>query len=289
MDIQMMREFVRLAETLNFTRTARELYITQPTLSRHVTLIEQELGSTLLLRSTHEVELTETGEIAYRYLRDVIATYDKMSDEVNAAKLGESGSFALGFLYYGGMSYMREGLDRYVESYPNVSINFLSQQPYQVFASLLDDSIDVGLVFRTDKLDEKDWDFVPIHDCSLYAFCRSDDELASKAVLDFSDLEGRELVLTQVDDWYNDAICEIVASQEVRMVPSRACMQIDLFPVAVVDTGGVLISTGHMPCDPSSGVSMVPLRHAPGLLTMGFYRRRTNGKPSVENFLRQWR
>jgi DNA-binding transcriptional LysR family regulator len=47
MDIQMMREFVRLAETLNFTKTARELYVTQPTLSRRIMLIEQEHGSTL--------------------------------------------------------------------------------------------------------------------------------------------------------------------------------------------------------------------------------------------------
>ena len=288
MDIQMMREFVRLAETLNFTKTARELFVTQPTLSRHITLIEQELDSTLLRRSTHEVELTETGEIVYRHLKDVIATYDEMNDEVKAAKLGASGSFTLGFLYYGGMSYMRAGLDRFVESYPNVSINFLSQQPYQVFEALLDDSIDVGLVFQTDKLDEETWDFVPIHECKLYAFCRSDDPLAAKAVLDFSDLEGRKLVLTQVDDWYNDAISGIVASQGAHMVPTRACMQIDLFPVAITDTGGVLISTGHMPCEPSSGVTMVPLRHAPGLLTMGFYHRRDKTKPSVENFLRQW-
>ncbi|MGI6229386.1 MAG: LysR substrate-binding domain-containing protein [Tractidigestivibacter sp.] len=288
MDIQMMREFVRLAETLNFTRTAKELYVTQPTLSRHITLIEQELGSTLLVRSTHEVKLTEIGEIVYRHLKDVIATYDEMNDEVSAAKLGASGSFTLGFLYYGGMSYMREGLDRFVESYPNVNINFLSQQPYQVFGSLLDGTIDVGLAFKSDKLDEHAWDFVPIHDCSLYAFCRSDDSLASKASLDFSDLEGHVLVLTQVDDWYNDVISSIVESQGVHMVPKRACLQIDLFPMAVVDTGGVLISTGHMPCEPSSGITMVPLRHAPGLLTMGFYRRHDNPKPSVENFLRQW-
>ncbi|MGI6217710.1 MAG: LysR family transcriptional regulator, partial [Coriobacteriales bacterium] len=158
MDIQMMREFVRLAETLNFTKTAKEFYISQSTLSRHLLAMESELGATLLLRSTHEVELTEAGKAAYRYLKGISESYDEMGREVTAVTAGATGSFALGFLYYGGMSYMRDGLEKFASTYPNVRIRFLSQQPYQIFESLESGEEDVGLVFRSQDMDEKEWE-----------------------------------------------------------------------------------------------------------------------------------
>lgn len=58
MRIEYLREYVRLAQTLSFTKTADEFYITQPTLSKHVQLMERELGASLLVRSTHETTLT---------------------------------------------------------------------------------------------------------------------------------------------------------------------------------------------------------------------------------------
>lgn len=289
MDIQMMREYVRLAETLNFTKTAGELYITQPTLSRHITLIEQELGSTLLLRSTHEVELTEAGKAAYRHLKGIVESYDEMEREVAAVTAGATGSFTLGFLYYGGMSYMRDGLERFSAAYPNVKIRFLSQQPYQVFESLENGEEDVGLAFYTPDMDEKKWEFVPVHNCKLYAFCRDDDPLAEKTIADFSDLEGRDVVLTEVDEWYNRGIVSVLELEGVDAHPIKACNQIDLFQSAVADTHGVLLMTGHLPCEPGSGIAIVPLRHGRGRFQMGFYSKRTERDVCVENFLRQWR
>ena len=287
-DIDMIREFVRLAETLNFTKTAKEFFITQPTLSRHLGIIEKELDTTLLSRTTHEVELTKDGQIAYKHCVEILKRYDAMVREIEESKTGSNGSFSLGFLYYGGMSYMRVGLERYMRSYPNVHIKFLSQQPYQVFESLLDDSIDVGLVFRDDGMPQDAYEFVPVHDCRMYAFMRKDHPLAGKGMLDFRDLEGQPLLLTEVDSWYNNAMVRIVNEQGVNMRPVKACNQIDVFPQALRENSGFLLGTGHMPCDPSEYITMLPLRHQPGVLTIGLYHRRDDKRPFVENFVHEW-
>ena len=61
-DLRRLQYFVQVARERNFTRAAERLHIAQPALSRHVRLLEQELGVELLFRTTHEFELTEAGE-----------------------------------------------------------------------------------------------------------------------------------------------------------------------------------------------------------------------------------
>ena len=289
-----MREYVRLAETLSFTKTAKEFYISQPTLSRHIVALEQELGASLLIRSTHKVELTDAGKNVYQHLKAFVDDYDEMRAELADGRAGVTGHFTLGFLYYGGMSYMREGLEAFIEQFPNVEITFLSQQPYQIYESLLNGTIDVGLAAyaaerQEGRLSGPVWEFIPVHDSKLYVFCRSDDPLAARGMVDFGDLEGRDLILTEVDDWFNDGVLLLVEEAGIHMQPVKACNQIDLFQQAVKKTGGVLIGTGHLPCNPEDHIAMIPLRHKPGISTIGLYARYGDRKPCVENFLRQFR
>ena len=68
-----MQYFVAVAQERNFTRAAERLHIAQPALSRQVRLLEQELGTALLHRTPHEVELTEAGEFLLRQGPDLLA------------------------------------------------------------------------------------------------------------------------------------------------------------------------------------------------------------------------
>lgn len=64
MRMDILKEFTSLARNLNFSTTARELYITQSTLSKHIALLEKELGAVLFARDSHKVELTEAGTLS---------------------------------------------------------------------------------------------------------------------------------------------------------------------------------------------------------------------------------
>ncbi|MGI6218172.1 MAG: hypothetical protein ACOYIK_11250, partial [Coriobacteriales bacterium] len=99
----------------------------------------------------------------------------------------------------------------------------------------------------------------------------------------------RDIILTEVDEWYNHSIMSVLEIEGVDAHPVKACNQIDLFQSAVANTHGVLLMNGHLPCEPGSGIAAVAIRHEPGRFKMGFYSRRANRDPCVENFLRQWR
>ena len=75
-ELRHLRAFVAVAEELNFGRAAERLYITQPALSRQIRTLEQLLGCTLLLRSTHRVELTVAGDALLDRVRPILREVD---------------------------------------------------------------------------------------------------------------------------------------------------------------------------------------------------------------------
>lgn len=77
MDIELMREFIVLSQTLNYTKAAEKLHLTQPTLSKHVVSIEKELACQLLTRDRRRVELTDAGEIFAASAIQIVDTYDE--------------------------------------------------------------------------------------------------------------------------------------------------------------------------------------------------------------------
>ena len=76
MDITILREFVSLAETLNFSTTAKNLFFTQSTLSRHFTPLENELGCALFDRTSRRVSLTSEGGVFYEDAKHIVGSTD---------------------------------------------------------------------------------------------------------------------------------------------------------------------------------------------------------------------
>lgn len=72
MNTQELKCFLRVADRLNFTRAAQELYLTPPTVTHHIQRLEKELGVTLFIRDNKSVRLTAAGEIFYQEPQDIL-------------------------------------------------------------------------------------------------------------------------------------------------------------------------------------------------------------------------
>lgn len=87
MELRMLRYFLMIAQEENITRAAKKLHITQPALSRQLTVLERELGSQLLLRGKRKTTLTEAGRLLQYRARRILALADKTEVEIqNLAK-----------------------------------------------------------------------------------------------------------------------------------------------------------------------------------------------------------
>lgn len=72
MDLKVLRSFVEIAREQSFTAAAEKLSVTQPTLSRQIADLEEELGQKLFERTTRSLELTEKGHFLFRRAQDIL-------------------------------------------------------------------------------------------------------------------------------------------------------------------------------------------------------------------------
>ncbi len=77
MDLRQLEVFINLAESLNYSKTAENLHLSQPAVSRIIQRIEGEVGVTLFYRSHREVQLTKNGKLFYDDSKSLINSYNK--------------------------------------------------------------------------------------------------------------------------------------------------------------------------------------------------------------------
>ncbi len=92
MNLKQLEAFVRVAETKNFSEAARQLYLTQPTVSAHISALEKELDICLFIRSTKEVKLSDAGRELYTYAEKMLAIERDKRTFRNQRKKGKADS-----------------------------------------------------------------------------------------------------------------------------------------------------------------------------------------------------
>ncbi len=203
MRIQHMREFVAIKEEGNISRAARSLYMTQPALSRHLAELERELGVRLAERDKHSVTLTQMGERAYKSFRQILRTYDNMTEDIAGYKQGLTGRLRIGMLYYTIRRDFGDAMERFAEEYPNVELRRYSYQPQEVFQALVEERIDVGVLPRANYPDAGYLRYQDILESPLAALMAAGHPLASCDHLTLADLAGQPTVLLRDDPYSN--------------------------------------------------------------------------------------
>lgn len=83
MELRVLNYFLVIARESNFTKAAEQLHITQPTLSRQIAQLEEELGAKLFVRSNHSIILTEAGMMLKRRAQELLSLADKTRKDIS--------------------------------------------------------------------------------------------------------------------------------------------------------------------------------------------------------------
>jgi len=130
-DIKIMRKlsfvsieyFLKVAETLNFSVAARELYISQPALSKQIRLLEEDLGVRLFTRDTKQVLLTEGGKILYQEWSELLRRSEKAIGAAKNAQEKHAKKIRVGILEFAGMIHkIAPVLEKFTESEGNTEV-----------------------------------------------------------------------------------------------------------------------------------------------------------------------
>lgn len=149
MTLRAIRYFVAVAEHHSFTRAAELLFVSQPSLSQQIKLLEGSLRVQLLDRSGRNVRLTDAGEIYLRHARRILRELDAARLAINDVQDLNRGSLRLAMTPITDFL-IRPLLENFNSRYPGVTVSILEMAQNQIEAALAgdnDDNIDIGIVF----------------------------------------------------------------------------------------------------------------------------------------------
>jgi len=154
MELHQIRYFLALAEDLNFTRAAERCGVSQPSLTRAIKRLEEELGAQLIRRERNRTHLTEVGRRILPRLEQAISLTELARSEADSFKNMSSASLRLGVMCTVGPSRLISLIDYLGSEYPQLSLTLRTSSGKEVIDWLLDGEIDVGLVGLPDYPDQ---------------------------------------------------------------------------------------------------------------------------------------
>src|SRR6185503_719253 len=146
MELRHLRYFVAVAEELNFTRAAEKLHLAQPSLTRQIHNLEEELGVRLFDRTRNQVSLTEEGRRFLVDARRLVALSLESVKAVQRFSRGESGQLNLGYLFKFNFDLLPVTLATFYRVYPEISVNLFDMSPAEQLRALEARKIDLGFV-----------------------------------------------------------------------------------------------------------------------------------------------
>ena len=146
MELRHLRYFVAVAEELNFTRAAGKLHLAQPSLTRQIHNLEEELGVRLLDRTKNQVSLTEEGRSFLVDARRLVALSLESVKAVQRFSRGESGQLNLGYLFKFNFDLLPATLATFYQTCPEIAVNLFDMSPAEQLRALEGRKIDLGFV-----------------------------------------------------------------------------------------------------------------------------------------------
>ncbi|MGB8955906.1 MAG: LysR family transcriptional regulator [Tumebacillaceae bacterium] len=145
MDIRHLLYFLEVAKHRSFTRASEELHITQPTISKMVKNLEEELGVTLLDRQGKQVALTDAGEVVVGQAQQIVRSFDHLAAELADVMQIRRGRIRMGIPPMIGANFFPKVLAAFYKLYPDVTIQLKEEGAKQIEQLIIDGELDLGV------------------------------------------------------------------------------------------------------------------------------------------------
>lgn len=257
--LEYIREYLELAGTLNFSTAAQKLFISQPTLSRHIRSMEEELGFPLVKTSSHGVELTSFGRSALHPFRKMLKEYDTFLERSNNLSRQISGSLRIGLLYYAIDDYFSDFLTLFMKKYPNIQVSCHTYQPQALLNDLMNGKLDVASLLTCPGVGIEGLRCQRIGESRIIAILREDNPLAMASSVSLEALASCPLVVLRQDEYSNRLTRQVLKKNSVFFSDSVYTDNIETVPLTVRMTGGVHITGESCRRQQASGVIYQPI------------------------------
>src|SRR5690625_2314241 len=125
LDIRHLEYFVQVANHLNFTKAATVLHVSQPSLSKTIKGMEDDLGVPLFYRSFRQLELTDAGKALLQNAKHVLHAYENLTSELDDVMDLKKGEIRIGIPPIIGAAFCSKLISRYIDLFPYINVSLM--------------------------------------------------------------------------------------------------------------------------------------------------------------------
>lgn len=194
MELRVLRYFLAVAREGNITKAADFLHITQPTLSRQIAQMEDELDVELFRRDTRKLELTSEGILLRRRAEEILAMVDKTEQELAFVNNEVRGVVSVTCGEIEAVWVLADIIKSFNDKYPNVTFGIYTCNADYSKERIDSGLSDIGLLLEPVDIDKYDFMRLPVRE-NWCVLMRADDELAKRETITPKDLAGKRMII----------------------------------------------------------------------------------------------
>jgi len=213
MTFTQLKYLVAVAKHRNFTKAAKEVHATQPTLSMQIKALEDELGIKIFDRSKNPLRITSIGEKIIEQAKKIISENKKIEEIVKSEKGYVGGKFKLGIIPTVSPTLLPIFLKDFLKKYPDVYLEIYELTTEEIVRKLKNEELDAGLLAT--PLEDPQIEELPLYNEPFVAFIPKGHRLYGKEKLRDEDLAVDDILLLEEGHCFRDNILNICRSDNI--------------------------------------------------------------------------
>ena len=198
MELRLLRYFLAVAKEQSITKATDILHVTQPTLSRQLTELEEEMGSQLLIRGKRQVTLTEKGMLFRQRAEEILSLAEKTEQEIKTPDLFAGGDIYIGCAESDNMRFLAQTAKDLQQDYQNLRYHLSSGNAADVQLRLEKGLLDFGILME--PFDKKSYNYLPLPGVDTWGLLmRKDSLLTTHSHITREELENLPLLVSEQD------------------------------------------------------------------------------------------
>ncbi len=204
MDIQHLKYFVEVAKQRNFTKASQVLLVSQPSISKMIKSLEDELKVTLLDRSERQINLTDAGVIVYEQALKILQSFEDVYASVNELVQTKTGTIKLGLMPTTGVLFFPNILAGFKKDYPQIDIQMVEYSAKQLKQKVEKGELDLGITVL--PVHTEHFEAIPLLSEELVVLADCEHWLADRESVRLSDLKNESYILLTEDYDLHDVV-----------------------------------------------------------------------------------
>ena len=257
-ETRLLHYFLTVARERNITNAAKVLHITQPTLSRQMTLLEEQLGVKLFVRDSRPLALTDEGLLLRRRAEEILELVEKTEAEVSAQEEQVEGAVSIGCGELASTKLLMEMVAGFSEQFPRVTFDVYTANADRIKHRMDNGLTDVGLLLEPVEMERYEFIRMPVRE-RWVAMMPSGVPLARREYVTARDLDdipvimpSRQKVHDEVASWFGDDY------EKLRLI-GTSNLSTNAALMVQAGMGYALTVEGSMPFMEQSRIRIVPL------------------------------